>query len=502
MGDHPYDALGCCNQYQESPQDTEDFLLLLLGLIILVNIGVNMAIVMWHRFRNVLDKIFWINQKNAFQSDPNSPEDPCQSPARDVHIHCTLDPVEVKMTQSTHCSSSSYHLGNHLHNTPLCRRRRQRRRRSRNHHFHGRHHCSHQQRPVSYRPFPHGHPVFSGLHHRHQPPPLQPRPCLGREDQDYYPEDNNEEDRPHPMHPPGGWRGLYPRLGLPSRPGLWSQQNRILASLPPPSVYMSPELRRIPKRVEAKSELRLQTFGPRCSQSHVWGNVEAEHWASTPQPTCRLPPPPAWVPGGHSPQPSRGHLIYDSWEQRRRGLDCPEPPPLVPRSSTRPEAQGYRDHYSPQSHRRAHPSHAYSQPNRSPHPSSGHLPYSAREPHEARRRVAEWTETLPGRHLLTTSTSLTMLGEASCHRGPAPGSTLLHHSSQPLSVAQAEPAPTPTTFIPLSRSPGGNTNYQVYDSLELKRQVQEGRVRASSLPPPSTSASRPSLHHSRAGRLS
>lgn len=40
-----YDTLGCCNQYQESPQDTEDFLLLLLGLIILVNIGINMVTV-------------------------------------------------------------------------------------------------------------------------------------------------------------------------------------------------------------------------------------------------------------------------------------------------------------------------------------------------------------------------------------------------------------------------------------------------------------------------
>lgn len=40
-----YDTLGCCNQYQEGPQEAEDFLLLLLGLIILVNIGINMATV-------------------------------------------------------------------------------------------------------------------------------------------------------------------------------------------------------------------------------------------------------------------------------------------------------------------------------------------------------------------------------------------------------------------------------------------------------------------------
>lgn len=39
------DTLGCCSQYQEGPQNAEDFLLLLLGLLILVNIGINMAIV-------------------------------------------------------------------------------------------------------------------------------------------------------------------------------------------------------------------------------------------------------------------------------------------------------------------------------------------------------------------------------------------------------------------------------------------------------------------------
>lgn len=38
-----YDNMGCCNQYQEHLQDPEDILLLLLGLIILVNIGINVV---------------------------------------------------------------------------------------------------------------------------------------------------------------------------------------------------------------------------------------------------------------------------------------------------------------------------------------------------------------------------------------------------------------------------------------------------------------------------
>lgn len=38
-------TLGCCNQYQESSQDAEDILFLLLGLIILVNISINVTTV-------------------------------------------------------------------------------------------------------------------------------------------------------------------------------------------------------------------------------------------------------------------------------------------------------------------------------------------------------------------------------------------------------------------------------------------------------------------------
>lgn len=38
-------TLGCCSQYQESPQDAENILFLLLGLIILVNISINVTTV-------------------------------------------------------------------------------------------------------------------------------------------------------------------------------------------------------------------------------------------------------------------------------------------------------------------------------------------------------------------------------------------------------------------------------------------------------------------------
>ncbi|XP_057570074.1 uncharacterized protein SPEM2 [Hippopotamus amphibius kiboko] len=484
-----YDNLGCCNQYQESTQDTEGFLLLLLGLVILVNIGINVATMMWHGLQNALDKaVYWINQKNEIsQACESSPKYP-PAKAQDVHIHCTLDPVDVKMARPTCCSSSSSH---HLRNRSRspCHPRRHSRSRGRP--------CSHQQRPKNRRRFPYSRSFFRRPHRSHKMSPLWPMPSFDQQDLDSYLEEEDDLSFPHPKYPQGGWGGFYQRMGLPSNVGLWGRQGGILASLPPPSIYLSPELRRMPKRVEAKSELRLQSFGPPCSPSGIWGTVEADQWTSSPPPPRRLPPNPSWVPGGHSTYPSRGQLLYDSWDQRRRGLEGSEPvSALVPRGS-RPKAP---EHCSPQAHRRSLPSHAHSQPNRSPYPSTGHLNCS-RDAHEVRRRAAEWAETLPPRHPLTTSASLTLLGEASYQRAPAPSSALLLRCSQPLPDVQAtEHPPPPSTFMPLSRNPGGNASYQVYDSLELKRQVQESRARASSLPP-STSASRPSLHRSWAGKI-
>ncbi|XP_058415831.1 uncharacterized protein SPEM2 [Diceros bicornis minor] len=478
-----YDTLGCCSQYQESPQDAEDFLLLLLGLIILVNIGINMATVMWHGFQNALDKmICWINQKNEIlQACESSPQD---SPAKvqDVHIHCILDPVEVKMARPTCCYSSSYHR---IRNR--CSRRCRRRSRS------------HQQRLKNHRQFPYNRSVFRSQQHSRKMSQLWPMPPFDREDLDSCLEEEDDLSFPYPKYPQRGWGGLYQQMGLPSNLGLWGRQGGILASLPPPSLYLSPELRRMPKRVEAKSELRLQSYRPLCSQSRIWGNMEAEQWTSSLPTPRQLPRNPSWVPGGHSPYSSGGQLLCDSWDQRRRGLEGSEPPSLLVPRGSRPEAQ---EQCSPQSHRRSLPSHAYSQPNRSPHPSTGHLCYGSRDPHEARRRAAERAEALSTRHPLTTSTSLTVLGEASYQQALAPSPALLSRSSQPLPEVQAaELPPPPPTFVPLRRNPGGNANYQVYDSLELKRQVQDSRARANSLPPPSTLASRPSLHRSRTGKL-
>ncbi|XP_040484257.1 uncharacterized protein SPEM2 [Ursus maritimus] len=504
-----YDNMGCCNQYQEHLQDPEDILLLLLGLIILVNIGINVVTAMWHGLQNALDKmVCWINQKSNSQACESSAKD-SPAKAQDVHVHCTLEPVEVKMARPTCCPSSSYQR--------LCSARRRRPRRPRRRgprQPHGHHRpCSHQWELRNQRRFPHQRSAFRSHHHRHKMSQLQAVPSFDREDLDSYLE---EEDLafPRPKYPRGGWGGLYPQTGLPSSVGLWGRQGGILASLPPPSLYLSPELRRMPKRVEAKSELRLQSYGPHCSQSRIWGNMEAEQWVSSPPPLRRLPPNPSCVPVGYSPYPSTGQLLYDSWDQRRRGLEGSEPPPaLMPRGS-RPE-EHLQD---PEDilllllgliilvNIGINVVTAVSD-------GGGPPPGVKRTAEESSQACESSAKDSPAKaqdvhvHCTLEPVEVKMARPTCCpsssyQRAPAPSSALLPHSSQPLPEVQAPEVPQPQpTFMPLSRNPGGNASCQVYDSLELKRQVQESRARANSLPPPATSASRPSLHRSRTGKL-
>ncbi|XP_069900663.1 uncharacterized protein SPEM2-like [Globicephala melas] len=278
----------------------------------------------------------------------------------------------MKMARPACYSLSSYHH--------LCNHRRSCSRRP----------GSHQRRPKNRRQFPYSRSGFRRLHRSHGMSQLRPMPSFDCEDPDSYLEEEEDLSFPQPKYPWGCWGGLYQQMGLPSNVGLWGRQGGILASLPPPCLYLSPELRCMAKRVEAKSELRLQSFGSPCSPTRIWGNVEADRWTSSPPPPRRLPPNPSWVPGGHSTYPSRGQLPYDSWDQQRRGLEGSGPPTaLVPRGC-RPEAW---QRNSPPGSGRSLPSCAHSQPNRRPHLSTGHLNYS-RDPHKLWRHLKRFLQAL------------------------------------------------------------------------------------------------------------
>ncbi|KAK1331620.1 hypothetical protein QTO34_009578 [Cnephaeus nilssonii] len=489
-----------------SCQDLGNSILLLLGLIICMNIGINMVTLLWRRLRFFLHQMFCsiVSEKEASKS--SSPRKKTQHPKQSspaVHLRCTMDPV--KMTEKPP----------HQH-TAICS-----------------HHWDHPAdwdgfqstqgfwdpwaqdtaglpaQGIRFQQAVEGRPLKREMRSEmsleayvypvnppppaHTPPPIR-GPAVVPDIPRRHPSRHLVYDAldtfPRPLGctapiclcPGEVWFPLNPCPGiLQQRMRNWGHSQGLISISIFAHDWTSPSQRQNPSKVEIKGTLAMQScrlVKPTSRTQRGWdpGQLAA---------SLHLPVPRA-APHAQAPHQSRGQLPYDPWDQRRRGLEASEPPSALMARSSRPEA---REYCSPQSHRRSLPGHAYS---RSPYPSTGHLSYTPRDPHEVRRRAAEWAEALPTQHPLTTTTSLTVLGEVSYQRALAP--------SQPLPEAQT-PEPPPTTFMPLSRSPGGNASYQVYDSLELKRQVQENRARANSLPPPSTSASRPSLHRSRTGKL-
>ncbi|XP_030150591.1 spermatid maturation protein 1 [Lynx canadensis] len=83
-----------------SCQDLGNPILLLLGLIICINIGINMVTLLWRRLRAFLRRVFHVVcEKEA--SKPSSPEKQTQPPKQSapaVHLRCTMDPVKMTVT--------------------------------------------------------------------------------------------------------------------------------------------------------------------------------------------------------------------------------------------------------------------------------------------------------------------------------------------------------------------------------------------------------------------
>ncbi|XP_011813908.1 PREDICTED: spermatid maturation protein 1 [Colobus angolensis palliatus] len=89
-----------CNT--NSCQDLGNSVLLLLGLIICINISINIVTLLWSRFRGVLYQVFHdtICEKEAPKSSSlgkqTQPSKKQSSPA--VHLRCTMDPVKMTVT--------------------------------------------------------------------------------------------------------------------------------------------------------------------------------------------------------------------------------------------------------------------------------------------------------------------------------------------------------------------------------------------------------------------
>ncbi|XP_048221954.1 spermatid maturation protein 1 [Perognathus longimembris pacificus] len=75
-------------------QDVGNSILLLLGLVICINIGINMVTLLWSRLRVVLHRIFHIICEN----EATKVSSPGKQTQPSVHLRCTMDPVKMSMT--------------------------------------------------------------------------------------------------------------------------------------------------------------------------------------------------------------------------------------------------------------------------------------------------------------------------------------------------------------------------------------------------------------------
>ncbi|XP_002719036.1 spermatid maturation protein 1 [Oryctolagus cuniculus] len=82
-------------------QDVGNSILLLLGLIICINIGINMVTLLWSRLRVILYRVFCAICEKEAPKPPPPPEKPAQPSKQgvpEVHLRCTMDPVKMTVT--------------------------------------------------------------------------------------------------------------------------------------------------------------------------------------------------------------------------------------------------------------------------------------------------------------------------------------------------------------------------------------------------------------------
>ncbi|CAH6786086.1 spermatid maturation protein 1 [Phodopus roborovskii] len=82
-------------------QDMGNSILLLLGLIICINIGINLVTLLWSRLRIILHRMFHIicEKETTKLSSPGRQTQPSRKQAYpEVRLRCTMDPVKMTVT--------------------------------------------------------------------------------------------------------------------------------------------------------------------------------------------------------------------------------------------------------------------------------------------------------------------------------------------------------------------------------------------------------------------
>ncbi|XP_045679989.1 spermatid maturation protein 1 [Phyllostomus hastatus] len=263
-----------CDSYHSpntnSCQDLGNSILLLLGLIICINIGINLVTLLWRRLRVFLHHMFchMVCDKEASKLSSRGKTSPPKQNSPAVHLRCTMDPL--KMTLTPPPARCLRHRGSSAR-------------------------CAH-------------HPTA------------------------WAPDTDDEEKAPH-QHPavyshnwdhPSDWEGFQ------STQGFWAPWAQDSVELPPQTIRFQQTIEGSPLKREIRSELDLEAYVypvnppppsaqvPNCKNSGGGTRIQGEQEQCSPDPPA--PPPikgPALVPDIPR-RPSSAHITYDARDVRRR----------------------------------------------------------------------------------------------------------------------------------------------------------------------------------------
>ncbi|XP_003791319.1 spermatid maturation protein 1 [Otolemur garnettii] len=256
------------NPNTNSCQDLGNSILLLLGLIICINIGINMVTLLWSRVRGILHRVFHhiICEKEVPKScSPRKQKKPSkkQSPP-EVYLRCTMDPM--KMTVTPPPTRHHRHRGSSTH---------------------------HAHHPVAWTP------DTDDENPRHQYPAI----CS------------------HHYDGPEGWADFQ------STHEIWAPWTQDIPEPPPQTIRFQQMAEERPFKTEIQSELGLQAYvypvnpPPPSPKALCHKNSGAGTGAEVEVAQCQPPHPPALGPAIVPDIPQRrssGQIVYDAQDVRRR----------------------------------------------------------------------------------------------------------------------------------------------------------------------------------------